>query len=333
MIDVPVVSIVLPTYNRAAMLAEGLQSIAEQAFTDWELIVVDDGSTDRNRDVVEEFRRRVSQPVKYIYQVNQGPGVARQRALDESRGEFIAFMDSDDPWLPHHLCVSVDALKANPDVDWVVGPARVVNELTGEVIHENSYYPGGKQRPFFELEASQQGPLWVIDRSGFVEHVIAKGFPGGLQTSVFRRWVIEKVRIRPYRLFDDVAFQVEASGHGLKVGYFREPHIVYRIHDQNVSLVADSGKSFEKRRSAMTDGINVFRELSELDIYSIRQRRLLRHKCAALCFWDLGYNTFLQNGKRREALGAFWRGLKMSPLDMGMWKMFVKQVAASFPYC
>lgn len=322
----PLVSIVLPTYNRAAMLAEGLESIVAQTFADWELIVVDDGSTDRNREVVEEFRAIVSQPVTYIYQENQGPGVARQRALDESRGEFIAFMDSDDPWLPHHLKDSVEALQANADVDWVVGPARVVNELTGEVVHENSFFPNGHPRPVLELKATQRGTLAVIDDPGFVEHVIEKGFPGGLQTSVLRRWILEKIRLRPYRLFDDIAFQIEACGHGVRVGYFREPQIVYRIHDQNVSLVADDGRSFEKRRAVYSDGVAVLGDLTRQPMFTRSQRRLLLQKQSDMLFWDLGDRTYWEHGDRGLAMKAFLQGLQTTPGDMHKWKSFLAKL-------
>ncbi|XZE56959.1 glycosyltransferase family 2 protein [Planctomycetaceae bacterium SH139] len=322
----PLVSIIVPTFNRAAMLAEGLESIRNQSFSDWEVIVVDDGSTDVNRKVVESFGKQSSQPVKYFYQKNQGAGVARQRAIDESCGEILAFMDSDDPWLSHHLTDCVEALLAYNDIDWVVGPARVVNDLTGAVVHESSFVPDGRPRPLFELNATRRGQLAVIDDPGFVEHVIVKGFPGGLQTSVLRRWVIEKVRIRPYRLFDDIAFQLEAAGHGVRVGYFQEPHIIYRIHSQNVSLVGDGSQSYEKRCKVYADGVNVLRELAQEPVFSQSQRSLIFQKQSDMLFWDLGYQTYWQNGCRVRAFQAFCSGLYLTPWDRRKWKTLAASI-------
>src|SRR5438105_77041 len=104
----PAVSIILPTYNRAKFLPGALASIRAQQFTDWELIVVDDGSSDDTAAVIQELGSGIAQPVRYHRQENQGPYAARNTGLDHAAGEFVAFYDSDDLWLPHHLhdCVT-----------------------------------------------------------------------------------------------------------------------------------------------------------------------------------------------------------------------------------
>src|SRR5262245_12368939 len=94
----PSVSIILPTYNRAKFLPGALDAIGSQRWTDWELIVVDDGSTDDTREMVAELTRNWEQPVRYVYQENQGAYGARNRGLDMARGDFLALYDSDDLW-------------------------------------------------------------------------------------------------------------------------------------------------------------------------------------------------------------------------------------------
>src|SRR4051794_19288059 len=128
---VPAVSVILPTYNRAKFLPQAFASIKSQTFTDWELIVVDDGSTDDTRSVVEEQTRGWAQPVRYHRQENRGAYGARNAGLDLTRGESVAFFDSDDVWLPHHLADCAAALADNPDVDWVYGASRIVDQETG----------------------------------------------------------------------------------------------------------------------------------------------------------------------------------------------------------
>src|SRR4051812_44009612 len=90
----PAVSVILPTYNRAKFLPQAVASIRGQAFTDWELIIVDDGSTDDTREAVRALTVGVPQPVQYVYQDNQGPYAARNTGLDVTRGRYIAFFDS-----------------------------------------------------------------------------------------------------------------------------------------------------------------------------------------------------------------------------------------------
>ena len=97
----PLVSILVPTYNRADTLGRTLQSIIDQTFRDFEMIVIDDGSTDETRSLVEGFAQYGS--LKYIYQSNSGVGVARANGIGVARGEFLAFCDSDDVWSPDKL--------------------------------------------------------------------------------------------------------------------------------------------------------------------------------------------------------------------------------------
>ncbi|MGC9261053.1 MAG: glycosyltransferase family 2 protein, partial [Phycisphaerae bacterium] len=105
----PNVSIIIPVFNRAALLAETLESVIAQTHRDWECVVVDDGSTESL-----DFVRRVDDRVRLIRQASTGVSVARNRGIVNSAGELVAFIDSDDLWLPHQLESLVSALKGNP---------------------------------------------------------------------------------------------------------------------------------------------------------------------------------------------------------------------------
>src|SRR5262245_41237294 len=122
----PVVSVILPTFNRANMVVDALSSVGAQSYPEWEIIVVDDGSTDATEQAVRGFGRTVDRPVRYVYQQNSGVASARNTGLDQATGELFAFLDSDDLWLPHHLERCVAALRRHEDVDWVYGASRVV---------------------------------------------------------------------------------------------------------------------------------------------------------------------------------------------------------------
>jgi glycosyltransferase involved in cell wall biosynthesis len=112
-----VVSVIVPTYNRRETIQAAIASVQRQTFTDWELIVVDDGSTDGTADLIEGSDPRLV----LVRQENQGVNAARNTAMLRARGSYVAFLDSDDEWLPHHLELSVAFFRAFPEEDFLSG--------------------------------------------------------------------------------------------------------------------------------------------------------------------------------------------------------------------
>src|SRR5438874_1624069 len=106
----PLVSVVIPTYNSAHYIGEAVQSVLAQTYTNFEVIVVDDGSTDDTRERLESVAGRI----RYLYQPNGGVSKARNRGIQEARGELIAFLDGDDEWLPEKLAKQLAYMRANP---------------------------------------------------------------------------------------------------------------------------------------------------------------------------------------------------------------------------
>ena len=122
----PAVSIILPTFNRPQFLAPALESVFAQTFTDWELIIADDGSSVNTR----AYLQSVADPprVQVIWLPHSGkPGVARNAALREARGEYVAFLDSDDLWLPKKLEAQIASLRRHPSCGWSYTRFAVVN--------------------------------------------------------------------------------------------------------------------------------------------------------------------------------------------------------------
>jgi len=112
----PRVSAIIPTYNRKAFVLEAIDSVLAQTYEDYELIVVDDGSDDGSDDGTGEVLKQYGARVRYVYQEHRGVSVARNRGLELARGEFIAFLDSDDLWLPQKLQMQVAFMDAHPQV-------------------------------------------------------------------------------------------------------------------------------------------------------------------------------------------------------------------------
>jgi glycosyltransferase involved in cell wall biosynthesis len=109
--DPPLVSVIIPTYNRGWILKEALDSVLAQDFCDFELIVVDDGSTDDTAEILAGC----GPPVRVLTQPNRGVSAARNRGLAAARGQLVAFLDSDDLWLPGKLNEQVGFFRANPE--------------------------------------------------------------------------------------------------------------------------------------------------------------------------------------------------------------------------
>jgi glycosyltransferase involved in cell wall biosynthesis len=122
----PKVSINLCCYNSERFLAETLKSIEDQLFKDWELIIVNDGSSDSTESIIMEFKDR-GFPVVYHYQENKGLGYSRNMALSLSRGDYVAFIDHDDMWLPGKLQKQVALLDNMPDVDFSYSNFFILN--------------------------------------------------------------------------------------------------------------------------------------------------------------------------------------------------------------
>jgi glycosyltransferase involved in cell wall biosynthesis len=124
----PRVSVIIPIYNGAATIERALRSVFEQTFTDFEIVVVDDGSTDDTPSLLAKFEDRIT----IVRQRNKGLPGARNAGVAASRGELLALIDHDDQWLPRKLELTVAALVNNPGAALVYSDMIVVNEVGEE---------------------------------------------------------------------------------------------------------------------------------------------------------------------------------------------------------
>jgi glycosyltransferase involved in cell wall biosynthesis len=120
----PRVSVVLPTYNCSAFLGKAIDSVLAQSYKDYEIIVVDDGSTDHTSSLMAHYEKHT----RYFYQNNKGVSAARNLALMHATGEFIAYLDADDIWYPAKLAQQVAFLDAHPDCGLVHTEVSVIDD-------------------------------------------------------------------------------------------------------------------------------------------------------------------------------------------------------------
>jgi glycosyltransferase involved in cell wall biosynthesis len=131
----PVVSVIIPTYNRAHLLCRAMQSVLNQTYLDFELIIVDDGSTDNTDKIIKEFQEH-DKRIKYIrHEKNKGGSAARNSGIKISRGEYIAFLDSDDEWLPRKMeKQEIKFQNALDNVGVIYSGFSCISESSGKII-------------------------------------------------------------------------------------------------------------------------------------------------------------------------------------------------------
>jgi len=126
------VSVIIPTFNHAEFIASAVESCLAQTLSPWEVIVIDDGSEDGTNEVLSQFGSRI----RYIRQERAGVSAARNRGIEESGGEFIAFLDADDIWAPERLERQIEEFKKDSLIGLVHSGLSSFNSETGEQLSE-----------------------------------------------------------------------------------------------------------------------------------------------------------------------------------------------------
>lgn len=121
----PLISIITPCYNAADYIGQTIESVQIQTYSNWEMIIVDDGSKDRSREVITKYLK--DSRIKYIYQENGKQGKARNNAINNSKGEYLAFLDADDLWVENKLERQMNSI-IGEDIDLVYSSGKIFNE-------------------------------------------------------------------------------------------------------------------------------------------------------------------------------------------------------------
>ncbi len=207
----PKVSVIIPNYNYSQYLREAIDSVLAQTVADIEIVVVDDGSTDRSKEILDSYGERISA----VYQQNQGVSAARNHGVSLSRGEFVAFLDADDAWLSTKIERQLDLFESDPDLGLVhVGVVDVDGQGT-ELIKHTDGREGSVAQDLLCFDASVilgGGSGLMVPRRVFDE---VGGFDTRLSTSA--DW--------------DMFYQIS---HRYRVGFAPDVLLKYRVHGSNM---------------------------------------------------------------------------------------------------
>lgn len=202
------VSVVIPTYNSARFLATAIRSVLAQTYKEYEIIVVDDGSSDNTTEVIKKF----GEVCTYIWQRNAGTAAARNNGIAASRGHLIAFLDADDAWLPGKLEAQVRLFEEKPEV----GLVETASYLCDEDLNPIRYLPPARLRGdvFEDMLVNGKGLVCssVVVRRSLLERV------GGFNTS--------------FRFIEDREMWLRLAKH-CDFDFLEEAYVYYRVHPGN----------------------------------------------------------------------------------------------------
>lgn len=319
------VSIILPTYNRAKFLDSAFRSIISQTYQNWELIIVDDGSTDDSQAIIENFISSCPNKIQYIVQSNKGPARARNNGISNASGSVIAFFDSDDIWLPHHLSSCLKVLDDHSDVDWVYAACKRIQYENGSVILPSTFYNNGEPNILFSLKSRIYDNLHIIEDSRVVEFQITYGIDSGLQNSVMRVSVFNDMLLPDFRIGEDRLFISMALKRGFKLAFIDDINVHYIVHSDNISDTNLSEENVGKRIVVMKQLIDSYKKTFDyIDNLTQKEKKALKRRLADDWFWKLGYSLQWSNGLREQAIDSYLEGIRLAPLRLTFWKTFIK---------
>lgn len=264
----PLVSVVLPIYNGASTMEDAIESIREQTFRDWELIAVDDGSTDASPDVLQAYAKSESRLRIFSNVQNAGLAATMNRAVSFAVGKYIAIQEQDDISLPRRFEQEVDVLETYPDVCLVSGVA----EWLDDDMQPFAYFPG-------LLRAGFQYPQ---DRQEMFRYLYQEQCKVVNASCMFRRSIIEHWP-RPFnenaQMSIDWEFFLRVSRQCRIMG-LNDIVVRMRRGTQHPSITKNKGLQFREARRLIDDMYREFHAAAYLKVTRKMWRRALSHQVA-----------------------------------------------------
>lgn len=286
----PLISIVTPTYNRSKFLPEAIDSVLGQTYDNFELLIIDDGSTDDTRVLIEAYQK--DPRIRYFYQSNQGQSVARNKGIAESSGEFICFLDSDNAWLPYKLERSLLEFERFPGAHIVYGDGIIIDELSNEL-----------------------GKSTMQRYSGRITHRLLKDNFISMNTTMTRRQCFDEMggfnesdRVaEDYELWLRFSTKFEFRYIPESLGFYRE--MEHQISSDKEQRLDGNERLLLKFLEQYPDSVTGKQRQRGLSYFYIRKAR-----------YEMSVKAF------RAALSDIAKGIKYDPWWQGPWRALAKMV-------
>lgn len=297
----PLVSVIIPTYNRARLLPRALNSVLSQDYPDFELIVIDDGSTDETPELLKTFSDPRIRVIRHLE--NRGHGAACQTGILGARGELIAFLDSDDIWLPGKLAFQVAIFQQWPEIDFHFANFRnnnLVDGIEGDGFCQTRAGLSALQTRHLDAD------LWVIE-SGMPEAMLQAMFIAKPTVMLRREILLKAGNFHPeLRGAEDLELWWRIALHRFRFA-FSQALLMERYKDSQ-STTAQVTRFALYHLRALDICEQTARDAGRLDL--IPHLNQARHRS-----WRGLVKEYARAGQRREALHAFRQAMRygMSP--------------------
>jgi len=278
----PLVSVVMPAYNVAWCIRRAVDSVLAQDYLARELIVVNDGSTDDTRGVLEAYGARIT----LINQENRGMSAARNVAIRSAHGTYIAFLDADDRWLPEKLSRQVDLLQSHPEIGFCSTAARVENDE-------------GKLLSLWRCHHGSTRMLATLFAEG-------AAIAGGCSAVMVRKHLVDRVG-----LFDESLRGFEDPDLWMRLAAVSD----YQCIDETLAVILRRESSVSRNLDAMRDStLRSMRKNRELLPPKLRGR--FWRNCIAGVYTDYAKPAY-RAGRIGRAYGDTLRAMLLSPVGRG----------------
>jgi glycosyltransferase involved in cell wall biosynthesis len=285
------VSVVIPTYNRAQYVTKAIESVLAQTYTDYEIIVVDDGSTDDTLGVLQAYAGRI----RVIRQENAGPSAARNAGIEAARGRWIAFLDSDDEWLPRKLAVQMADVARRP-------------ELCAHFTNVQFVLPGREPASLFSVRG--------FDPAGHPENVIERPLTCVFEDEivVLSAFVVRRDVLAGAGTFDvrlhvaedrDLLMRVALGG---PWGYCADDLVMYYRRPDGLSLT----RRFQSEQNSLAEASTYVLEKVRTNPRLTPSETDRLNRALSAWLFKLGMCQ-REDGKTAEARGNFRRSLQLHP--------------------
>ncbi len=245
----PIVSVIIPTFNTEQYIAEAIESVLNQSYQDYEVIVVDDGSTDDTPSVLDAYLDRI----RYFYKQNGGPASARNLGIRHAQGEYIAFLDADDLWFPHKLETQLKVFEDSPGIG-LVHSSRIYfddrNREPERIRARAEQYNSEDAFPYLFLRNFIGNSTVIVRKTCFEEVGLFDESPEFLGTEDYDMWL----RIS-YRY---------------PIGYVSTPLSKYRVREGQLSKNIE--KACLNERNVIEKAIRIFPDIERKISISVADR-------------------------------------------------------------
>ena len=298
------VSVIIPTYNREAFVVKAVDSVLKQSFKDYEMIVVDDGSTDGTRLALDPYRDKI----QYIFQANGGASAARNTGVKSANGEWLAFLDSDDEWTAEYLSKQMDSAGEAPEICMQTA---------------NCLFIGldGQTKSYFEINGSLgefKGRDYLFLREPF--RFVVKHGPWQVGSTIIRREAMEKAGLfdtsLPVSHDFDLMARVALQG---AFGMIRESLVNIYRRDEAIECLTHQAYSNLLQAREMDD--KMYENLRRIGTLSYKERKALNQVMAANRR-AMG-NLLFADGKWHEARSAYRDALMIDCSVRSLGKYFL----------